>query len=306
MSDKIFDKSLWPCFTPDLFWALSDNISKCAIVKSIEEDFVEYDIQTSDLPDGKAGLWRFNALRDIRVSLDNWPSKLRSKIHSATLCLGDKALEEVIRTPHNAYEYEDLKFSMFTDDSILPLFVVDDNSLTVRLMFRPSLTDNERLLVPTKAIDACGLLVKIKDQKRPFFVAGCSDSILSWDGQQSRIVSKHLIRAETFDTDSESSESASSGEFRSEFPPLIDSAARWKVINNDSATFEDMWSSLQTENKSDDRQDLRELHHEDLTPDLHRQLQTELDLKMQSEPSVDSELEKIVNKTTFFMPTPRN
>jgi len=236
----VFDKSLWPCFTPDLFWALSDPITKCGEVKLVEDDVVEYEIQTSNLPDGKIGLWRFNALRDIKITLAQWPSKLRSKIQSATLCLGDKALEEIICGPHSSYDDgEDIKFTMFSKESILPLFVVDEDSLSVRIMFRPALTDNERLQVPSKSVDALGLLVRVQDTKKAFFVAGCSDSILSWDGQQSRVVSKHLI--EKCDSD-EMSENSEEGHF-------LDPIARWNVVNSDNATFEDMWSSLQTESK---------------------------------------------------------
>jgi len=233
-----FDKSIWPCYTPDLFWALSDDITRCGILKVAEDDAVEYEIQIRDLPDGRNGLWRFNALRNITIDLQAWPQKLRAKIQSATLCLGDKALEEVIRGPHNPDDDGNLQFTMFTKDSILPFFVIDDDSLLVRLIFRPALTDNERLQVPSKAVDASGLLVKITD-KKPFFVAGCSDSILTWDGAQSRVISKHLIDKQ------DDTISTMSAESETEIQ-LVDPMARWKVVNNDESTFEDMWSGLQT------------------------------------------------------------
>jgi hypothetical protein len=171
-----------------LYWALSDDLKRCGVASGVGEDVTEYTIDTQNLPDGKKGLWHFNALRDIGINLEDWPSRIKAKVHSATLCLGDKALEEVIRG-----ENDSINFQMFTKEAILPLFVVDDDDLIVRLMFRPALTDNERMKVPHKCIEATGLLVKIKAYNQAFFVAGCSDSILSWDGQQSRVVSKHLI-----------------------------------------------------------------------------------------------------------------
>ena len=266
-----FDKSIWPCYTPDLFWALSDDITRCGILKVVEDDAVEYEIQTRDLPDGRIGLWRFNALRNISVDLSAWPQKLRAKIQTATLCLGDKALEEVIRGPHNPEEDDSIQFTMFTGDSILPLFVVDEDPLLVRLIFRPALTDNERLLVPSKAIDASGLLVKITD-KKPFFVAGCSDSILTWDGAQSRVISKHLI-------DKQDTVSTMSAETESDTEKvLIDPIARWKAVNNDESTFEDMWSGLQTAE----------------------------DIETGRLSQSASELADLNNSTTFFMPTPRD
>lgn len=288
-----FDKSVWPCYTPDLFWALSDNITRCAVLKSTEDDAVEYEIQTNNLPDGRIGLWRFNALRNISIDIDAWPKKLRTKIQSATLCLGDKALEEVVRGPHNSDDIESLKFTMFTNDSILPLFVIDNDPLIVRILFRPALTNNEILQVPSKAIDASGLLVKIKS-KGPFFVAGCSDSILTWDGAQSRVISKHLIDKE--DTDSYTTSEDDSTENRT----LIDPIARWNVVNSDTSNFEELWKGLQTDADMIDTRPVDPNFTSDNKEDCPPLVSVnELD-KPLDQPGIYG------NSTTFFMPTPRD
>ena len=50
------------------------------------------------------------------------------------------------------------------------------------------LDDNEKSLMPFKCFDAEGLLVKILTKQRPFFVAACAQSTLSWNGKEYKII----------------------------------------------------------------------------------------------------------------------
>jgi len=169
-------KSIWPCYTPDLFWALSDKIKKIATRTSLEEDYVEYEIQTEQLPEGREGLWNFNALRHIKVGLDDWPEVIQKKAVSATLSLGHKALEEI-----KLADAPDT-FTMFSGENILPLYVVQE-PLVVTVHFRPALTENEMHLLPMSSIRAQGLMVNIKNEDKAFFVAASKLTALTWDGQ---------------------------------------------------------------------------------------------------------------------------
>jgi hypothetical protein len=77
---------------------------------------------------------------------------------------------------------------MFTDEFIMPLFVVDDEDLKVSVQFKESLGP-ERFMVPKRCLQATGLLVRIKERSKAFFVAGSKESVLTWDGHQSHVFS---------------------------------------------------------------------------------------------------------------------
>ena len=236
-SSDIFDKSIWPCFTPGLHWALSDPILNIASLSSMDDDSVEYSIDTQNLPDGEHGLWHFNALRDIEFNLSDWPSKLSSQIESVTLCLGPKALQTLKLSKNTT-------FTMFTEEFILPLFVVDDDDLKISIQFKASLEAQDRFTLPRKCLNATGLLVRIKERSKAFFVAGSKESVLTWDGHQSHIWSTALQRQKPFDfTDSPLLE-------RPEGPlgPLGPDILRRFDVENDQNTFEELWKALSDKN----------------------------------------------------------
>jgi hypothetical protein len=128
------------------------------------------------LPEGREGLWNFNALRHIKVGLDDWPEVIQKKAVSATLSLGHKALEEI-----KLADAPDT-FTMFSGENILPLYVVQE-PLVVTVHFRPALTENEMHLLPMSSIRAQGLMVNIKNEDKAFFVAASKLTALTWDGQ---------------------------------------------------------------------------------------------------------------------------
>lgn len=181
MTDEIYDKSIWPCHTPGMHWALSDAVYDIGTAAIVEDDAVEYEIDLENFPYGDESIFRFNALRAIRVRLSAWPSNIRSKVRAATLCIGGKAMETVTRQGD-----EDIEFSMFQGNTILPFFVVDDDILTVRVEFSGG-SDDLRNWIPRRGLAAEGILVRLKDKTRPFFVAGGADAILTWDGVQHHI-----------------------------------------------------------------------------------------------------------------------
>lgn len=226
-SNDIFDKSIWPLFTPGMHWALSDSIKFIGRLNRVEDDSVEYSIRSYKLPEGDDGLWHINALRDITFNLSDFDETLEVK--SVTLCLGSQTLQCVKVEDQGT----DVMFSMFSDTNILPLFVIDDDTLSVSVQFKESLSSEARMLVPPKAIHATGLLVKIKERQKPFFVAGSKESVLTWDGQQSRVHSKAITESfrpchdcfVPYDTD-----------------PLKD--AREAIVNNDDSTHLDLWNVL--------------------------------------------------------------
>lgn len=184
----IYEKAIWPCFTPDLFWALQDEVRNIGQLVHVADDAAEYEILTDELPEGEYALWHFNALRDIRLGLRSWPLQLRKRIDEATLCLGDRALQTVrLDSPE-----DDIQFDMFSGASILPLFVVDDDTLTVRIQFKQGMTDSECHMVPKQGVHATGLLTRIKERQKAFFVAASSQSVLTWDGSQNHVFSKAI------------------------------------------------------------------------------------------------------------------
>ena len=211
--DEIYDKSIWPCHCPELFWALNDPISEIAKLEMYDEDVAVYKIDINDLPDGK-NLWRFNALRNIEINDDSWPRDIYNKIQFATLCLGEKPLQTVKN------DREPMVFDMFST-KILPLFVLD-HELTVRIHFRPSLDDKELYRIPRSTISADGLLVRINNKKKAFFISASKESTFTWDGENSRVVSCYTEceREEKTQSENESSEN----------------------ITNDRSTYEDLWN----------------------------------------------------------------
>jgi len=223
-SNDIFDKSIWPLFTPGLHWALSDPIKYIGRLSKVDDDSVEYTINSKNLPDGDEGLWHVNALRDITFNLTDMPSEVQDAIESVTLCLGPKALQSIKVESTSS----DILFSMFSNGSILPLFVVDDDRLSISVQFKTSL-DNMRSRISAKAIHATGLLVKIKERQKSFFVAGSKDSVLTWDGHQSHVYSKACEPRSFMGFD--------------DMPDLL-KEARDEIVLNDESTHIDLWNVL--------------------------------------------------------------
>lgn len=244
-TEEIYDKSVWPLFTPGLHWALSDTVRNIGSLSRCEDDAVEYIVPTEDLPDGELGLWHVNALRDIRIDISEWPSFLRKRAESVALCLGSKALQSV---PFDGSDR--LTFSMFSNDTLLPLFVIDDDVLTVRIQFKESLIDVSN--VPKHAVDATGLLVRIKERSRPFFVAACEQSTLTWDGHQSRVFATATIRNNSVslgpNADSDKWRDRRSSVADKQLFDMRRAAATERMdtslAENDDSTFEDVWQAL--------------------------------------------------------------
>jgi hypothetical protein len=223
----VYDKSVWPLYTPDLFWALTDPIEDIACLSNVDDTFAEYEIDTSDLPEGLQGLWNANALRNIKISLDSFPRLLRKKLVSGSLCLGNVTLE------HQKADGQDITFKMFTGQNILPLFVVKNEKLVVRIQFT-NIELDERSLVPYKCVQADSLLVRIKNVREAFFVAACKDSLVTWTGSKCSVRSNLCI-----DRESESEE-----EFSPFGPPKLRREHREKIDLNDIKGFSDLWRAL--------------------------------------------------------------
>jgi hypothetical protein len=185
---------------------------------SIEDEIVEYDIDLKNLPEGQRALWNINALRDIRLGSD-FPDELAHKIKSMTLCVGKKALDYTVTTYFNIFQKQD----------ILPLFVIHDQKITVRICFK-ELSENDRFKIPRKTMKAEGLLVKIKEKTVPFFVAASEYAILTWDGEKHHIFSK--AAASSLDDESEEDEQR-----------IYQKKAAWSVVHDDNTNFNDLWSA---------------------------------------------------------------
>ena len=182
--DAVIDKSAWPCFTPGMHWALSDRIFDIGAMCNVDldNDCIEYEIDVDDLPNGEDALYHFNAMVNIVVRLSDWPKQLAVKADTATLCVGLKALEQVSFSSDGK-----ATFTMFTGSSILPLFVLGDDKLTVRVHFK-GLSHDEACIAPQHTVDATGLLVRFKSKTTAFFVAACPTAVLTYDGQQWRVL----------------------------------------------------------------------------------------------------------------------
>ena len=237
----VYDKSVWPLFTPDLFWALTDPIEDIASLSNVDDTFAEYEIDTLDLPEGQHGLWNANALRNIKISLDSFPRLLRKKLVGASLCLGNFTLEQ-----HRAEG--DIMFKIFTGSNILPLFVVKNEKLIVRIQFT-NIESDERSLMPYKCTLADSLLVRIKNVREAFFIAGCKDSIVTWTGTKCSVRSNLCIHREDSETESEE-------EFSPFGPPKLNRESnresnRERIDISEIKGFSDLWKALPLSEDSD-------------------------------------------------------
>lgn len=179
-STEVFETSIWPCFTADCHWALSDAIERLGELSVSEGNTAEYVIDTDGLPEGTIGIYHFNGLRNIRLNTQSWPSDMRAALLSATLCIGNVAIE-TIEPQKLAGHVTDLQFKIFQGYNFLPTFTLDE-PLTVRLEF-----DDIVKGLPQRTLAAEGLLVRIKKRNVPFFIAGGPQAVVTWDGQQLRI-----------------------------------------------------------------------------------------------------------------------
>jgi hypothetical protein len=185
--DTVIDKSsAWPCFTPGMHWALSDKIYDIGRMSKIDlnNDCIEYDVDLDDLPLGDKALHKFNAIHNFVVYANELPKVLAVKAAAATMCIGEKAVEQVAIGPTGK-----AVFSLFSGQSILPLFVLENQKLTIRLHFK-DLTHAEAAMAPREAVDAVGLLVNIKDQSSAFFVAACETAVITYDGFKACVIQK--------------------------------------------------------------------------------------------------------------------
>ena len=185
--DCVVDKSAaWPCFTPGMHWALSDKVFDIGRMSKIDltNDCIEYDIDLDDLPIGDKALHKFNAIHDFVVYMNELPKPLADKAAAATMCIGDKAVEQVPVGPTGK-----AIFTLFSGQSILPLFVLENQKLTVRLHFK-DLTESDASMAPREAVDATGLLVNIKDESTAFFVAACETAVITYDGFKACVIQK--------------------------------------------------------------------------------------------------------------------
>ena len=179
-STEVFETSIWPCFTADCHWALSDAIERLGELSVSEGNTAEYVIDPDNLPEGTIGIYHFNGLRNVRLNMQSWPEEMRASLQSATLCIGNIAVE-TIEPQKLAGHANDLQFKIFQGYNFLPTFTLDE-PLTVRLEF-----DDVVKGLPQRALAAEGILVRIKKRNVPFFIAGGPQAVVTWDGQQLRI-----------------------------------------------------------------------------------------------------------------------
>jgi hypothetical protein len=226
--NRPYETSSWPCQTPDLFWALSDDLRNIGKRTFLDEDFAEYEINVDELPDGRHALWKINALRNINViGLDDSAVK-------ASLVLGSSVLQTIDLD-------QTTEFSMFTKDQILPLYILDD-PLVVRIEFRNQTQRN----VPRKLVDAEGLLIRVKDKKMPFFVGASSDSILTYDGfkadVKSRISSELAPLADSDDDHCVKRKKPVFEDSDAESGEIL--ASKWDCVHDDQSSMPDLWNAL--------------------------------------------------------------
>ena len=257
--------SAWPCFTPGMHWALSDNVFEIGRLKrfDLNNDCIEYEIDLDDLPLGDTALHKFNAIRNFVVYASDMPKPLAAKAAAASMCIGSKAVEQVPFGPTGK-----AVFTLFSGSSILPLFVMEDQTLTIRIHFK-DLTEADSVLAPRDAVDAQGLLVKIKRTDRPFFVAGCDTAVVTYDGCSVNVIQN----ASGFDPDDAQGHETrrTTEEVRvvkkarhkqffvdDPFAPIWHSDAwaedrtedrtedrSWPTVDQPDANFMDMWQALQ-------------------------------------------------------------
>lgn len=256
--------SAWPCFTPGMHWALSDNLFEIGRFKrfDLNNDCIEYEIDLDDLPLGDTALHKFNAIRNFVVYASDMPKPLAAKAAAASMCIGSKAVEQVPFGPTGK-----AIFTLFSGASILPLFVMESETLTVRIHFK-DLTEADALLAPREAVDAQGLLVKIKHTDKSFFVAGCDTAVVTFDGSSIHVIQnavglasdagesnvrhihrvikkpkhKQMFADEPFDFDGDAWDH-SGDHIRSTV---------WPNVDQPDADFMDMWEALQNTNAVSD------------------------------------------------------
>ena len=214
MSRSIFETDIWPCMCPDMFWALEDSIEHVATLVHNDSDSIEYSIDTRGLPHGKTVLHTFTGLRDITIHFSEWSTNIAQKITQATLILQDRAIQTVEKK-----KYEDtLTFSIFSHDHFLPLFAID-KPLLIRIELIQDMTPMEQMDLPRTIGHCKGLFFRVKEYTRPMFIAGCPQSVLTWNGsslmilqkasedQRTHVLPKDETRKSYFDQDTSDEES---------------------------------------------------------------------------------------------------
>lgn len=181
-SEDIFDKSRWPLQTPDLFWALTDELQDIGTLETHDENFAEYVIDSEDLPEGSLALNSVNAIRNINVNVLDFPKPLQVKLKAFALCLDSYTLEFLAVDRGSGQR----QFTMFSKQNILPLFALDSHKLIVRVFFE-DLDKSESALLPFKCVSCDGLLVRIKSTSKPFFLGASSQCIVSWTGSKCKV-----------------------------------------------------------------------------------------------------------------------
>jgi hypothetical protein len=160
-----------------MYWALSDYIKRIGTMFKVEESCAEYDIAYDSLPNGESGLWNFTAIRNIEVAPRDF---LGLTVTGASLYISGQLVEHIDALDSE----EDLVFKTLQSEMFLPFFVLESETLTVKVHFLESVNES---MVPRVALRAEGLLVKVKHTSKPFMVA-CSDTALvSWDGHQCHV-----------------------------------------------------------------------------------------------------------------------
>lgn len=236
MTKSVYDKTKWPLQTTDLFWALSDNLQDVGSLQSCDDNFADYEI------DGHSSegniLNHINALRNITLRMSSFSPVLRKIMRSASLCLGSQTLQCVEK-----HDEKDIVFSMFSGEHLLPLFILKDEKLTVRVEFE-YLDSNRKSLMPYKCLEADGLLVRIKTMRKEFFVGACSQSILTWNGSECVI--------QTAARYSPSVESDTNLQSPFGPPQITKKKSKEDTIDFDSIeNFSDLWNVLHVNNEED-------------------------------------------------------
>ena len=240
MTKSIYDKTRWPLQTPDLFWALSDNLEDIGSLRSCDDNFADYEIDTSFTSECNI-LNHINALRNITLKMSCFLPVLRKCIRYVSLCLGSQTLQCVQKNDDC-----DITFTMFTGENLLPLFILKEEKLTVRIEFE-YLDSNKKALIPYKCIDANGLLVRIKTMRKEFFVGACNQSILVWNGKECKIQTAAANYTAAKNEDSKESPFGPPKIRKSKF--LLSPTVAEATIDFDSiGNFSDLWDVLRSDN----------------------------------------------------------
>ena len=183
MNHEIFEMGQWPCATVGLHWALQDYVKYIATLINIESPTrAVYEINVEDLPHGETALHTFNALRNIEIVQRDFACDL-NYVKRASLYLDSTLIDSVDLT----LDTQEAVLPLFSDQCILPFFIVDNQTLCVKLDFERPI---ELQTLPKRCLRAQGLLVTIKTKQRPFFVGASNVALLSWDSEKLSVVSK--------------------------------------------------------------------------------------------------------------------